>query len=138
MSHTHGARTGFLSPYRVLDLTDHRGALAGRIFAQLGADVVQVEPPEGVDARRIGPFAPDGRSMTWAAHGAGKRSLVLDPERSAHRELLRDLVARADFVLESRAPGEPAWLGPDPELKKQNPRNPFGCEGLWWYLQLLN
>ncbi len=70
------ARTGFLSPYRVLDLSDHRGLIAGRMFAQLGADVVQVEPPEGVDARRIGPFAPDGRSMTWAAHGAGKRSLV--------------------------------------------------------------
>ena len=134
MSHTHGARTGFLSPYRVLDLTDHRGALAGRIFAQLGADVVQVEPPEGVDARRIGPFAPDGRSMTWAAHGAGKRSLVLDPERSAHRELLRDLVARADFVLESRAPGEPAWLGPE-VIEAANPAAihvripPFGLTG---------
>ncbi|MEC9434571.1 MAG: CoA transferase [Pseudomonadota bacterium] len=134
MPQTHGARTGFLSPYRVLDLTDHRGALAGRIFAQLGADVVQVEGPDGVDARRIGPFGPDGASMTWAAHGAGKRSLMLDPGRSAHRELLRDLVARADFVLESRAPGEPAWLGAE-VIEAANPAaihvrlTPFGLTG---------
>ena len=42
--------TGFLSPYRVLDLTDERGLLAGRMLGQLGADVVQVEPPGGSPA----------------------------------------------------------------------------------------
>ena len=41
----------FLSAYRVLDLTDERGMVAGRMLADLGADVVQVEPPEGSTAR---------------------------------------------------------------------------------------
>ena len=57
---------GFLSPYRVLDLTDHRGLLAGRLLAQLGADVIQVEPTGGSSARRVGPFddtAPD--DLLW-------------------------------------------------------------------------
>ena len=46
-----------LSPYRVLDLTNERGLLCGQILADLGADVVAVEPPEGNSARRLGPFA---------------------------------------------------------------------------------
>ena len=48
-----------LSPYRVLDLTDERGLLCGKILADLGADVVQIEPPGGSSARRIGPFYRD-------------------------------------------------------------------------------
>ena len=45
-----------LSPFRVLDLTDESGQLCGQILADLGADVVIVEPPQGSSARRIGPF----------------------------------------------------------------------------------
>ncbi len=48
-----------LSPFRVLDLTNERGLLAGQIWADLGADVVQIEPPSGSSARRLGPFAQD-------------------------------------------------------------------------------
>ena len=48
---------GPLAPYRVLDLTDQNGLLCGKILADLGADVVRVEPPEGNPARRVGPFA---------------------------------------------------------------------------------
>ena len=43
-----------LSPYRVIDLTDERGLLCGKILADLGADVIQVEPPGGSTARNIG------------------------------------------------------------------------------------
>ena len=50
-----GARR-LLSPYRVLDLTDERGLLCGKILADLGADVVQVEPTGGSPARNLGPF----------------------------------------------------------------------------------
>ncbi len=46
-----------LSPYRVLDLTDEKGLLCGKILADLGADVIQVENPLGNHARRIPPFA---------------------------------------------------------------------------------
>jgi crotonobetainyl-CoA:carnitine CoA-transferase CaiB-like acyl-CoA transferase len=50
---------GLLAPYRVLDLTDSRGLLCGKMLADMGADVVQVEPPSGSDGRRIGPFYKD-------------------------------------------------------------------------------
>ena len=46
-----------LDAYRVIDLTDERGQLAGMILGFLGADVVAVEPPEGTASRRVGPFA---------------------------------------------------------------------------------
>ena len=46
-----------LEPYRVLDLTDDRGNLAGMMLAQMGAEVIAIEPPEGSRARRQAPFA---------------------------------------------------------------------------------
>ena len=48
-----------LSPYRILDLTDDRGQFAGFLLAQLGADVISVEPPEGHRSRRLPPFVDD-------------------------------------------------------------------------------
>src|SRR5262245_33069120 len=50
------ATAGLLSPYRVLDLTSAECLLCGKILADLGADVIQIEPPGGHVARRIGPF----------------------------------------------------------------------------------
>ena len=71
-----------LSAYRVLDLTDHRGQLAGHILRSLGADVILVEPPGGSPARGVGPFAGDAagpeRSLPFWAHNRGKKSVVLD------------------------------------------------------------
>ena len=73
-----------LEPYRVLDLTDVRGQIAGMILGNLGADVIRVEPPGGSDARRIGPFLKDGpeaeRSLNFFAYNRNKRSLELDLE----------------------------------------------------------
>ncbi|MAS41869.1 MAG: CoA transferase [Rhodobacteraceae bacterium] len=128
------ARTGFLSPYRVLDLSDHRGLIAGRMFAQLGADVVQIEPPQGSNGRKVGPFDDRGRSMHWESYAAGKRSLVLDPDAPGDRETLLALVAKADFVFESRGPNEPSRLTPD-EIAAANPAiihmiaTPYGMTG---------
>jgi crotonobetainyl-CoA:carnitine CoA-transferase CaiB-like acyl-CoA transferase len=134
MTDADAGRTGFLSPYKVLDLSDHRGLLAGRMFAQLGADVVQVEPPEGSNGRAVGPFAHDGRSMHWAAYAAGKRSVALDPADEGDRRALLALVAKADFVIESRGPNEPSRLTPE-EVAEANPQaihmiiTPFGMTG---------
>jgi crotonobetainyl-CoA:carnitine CoA-transferase CaiB-like acyl-CoA transferase len=131
---------GFLAPYRVLDLTDHRGALAGHMFAQLGADVIQVEPPEGSPARQQPPFAPDWprgeNSLYWAAYASGKRSIACDPASPEGLALFHRLVATADFLFESAAPrdGRPDWLDPA-ALAKVNPRlvhvsiTPFGLTG---------
>src|SRR5262245_43491571 len=105
---------GFLSPYRVLDLTDHRGLLAGRMLGQLGADVVQVEPLSGSPARRVGPFtddpAPDN-SLYWSAYASAKRGLALDLDKPEGRDLLLRLAARADFLIESETPGVMAARG---------------------------
>ena len=67
-----GAREGIdflLEPYRVLDLCDERGLLAGKILADLGADVIQIEPPGGSSALNIGPFYGDDphpdKSLFW-------------------------------------------------------------------------
>jgi crotonobetainyl-CoA:carnitine CoA-transferase CaiB-like acyl-CoA transferase len=86
---------GPLAGYRALDLTDHRGALAGRWLADLGVDVVAAEPPGG---------HPEG-DLTWLAGNLGKRSVTLDLESGEGRALARRLAAGADFVLESFSPG---------------------------------
>ena len=129
---------GFLAPCRVLDCTDHRGLLAGHILAQLGADVVQMEPPGGSDGRRQHPIDPDGRknenSFYWAAYASGKRSIVCNPR--ANPETWRRLICAADILLESAAPsdGRPAWLDPE-ATAALNPRlvhvsiTPFGLTG---------
>src|SRR5438132_7016064 len=87
---------GMLSPYRVLDLTDERGLLCGKILADLGADVIQIEPPEGNPARRVGPFylgeVHPERSLYWWAYAANKRGLTLDVTTVDGRALLARLV----------------------------------------------
>ena len=114
------ATSRLLSPYRVLDLTDETALLAGRILADLGADVVQVEPTGGNSARRVPPLAGDevpepDRSLYWSAYAANKRSAAIDITHPDGRDLLMRLAATADFLIESAAPGEMARLGLDYE-----------------------
>ncbi|MDP6606883.1 MAG: CoA transferase, partial [Dehalococcoidia bacterium] len=98
-----------LSPYRVLDLTNERGLLCGQVLADLGADVIAVEPPEGNSARRLGPFAGDEadpeRSLHWWAYARNKRSVTLDITTARGRDRLLELAAGADFLIESDVPG---------------------------------
>ena len=128
-----------LHPYRVLDLADE-GASCGWMLAELGADVICVEPPGGSPARRRGPFADDVRdpehSLYWWAWARGKRSVTLDLTTEPDRETLRELAASADVLIESRAPGELARLGLGYEqLSLRNPGlvyvsiTPFGQDG---------
>jgi crotonobetainyl-CoA:carnitine CoA-transferase CaiB-like acyl-CoA transferase len=129
-----------LAPYRVVDLTSERGMLAGRILADLGADVIKVELPEGDPVRRVGPYLP-GRtsseaSLRWIAWNINKRGVVLDWRTAEGRSALVQLVQRADIVLESAPPGKLAAYGLGyHELAKVNPRliyvsiTPFGQDG---------
>lgn len=94
---------------RVLDLADGWGAHCGRILADLGADVVKVEPPSGDPARGRPPFldgvpGPD-RSLWWIALNANKRGITLDLASPRGRELFTRLAARADVVVEAFPPG---------------------------------
>ncbi len=129
-----------LSPYRVLDLCDHRGHLAGAILAALGAEVIAIEPPGGSAARRLGPFVDDvagpDRSLTHLAYNRDKRSVVLDLATEAGRAALRELAAGADVLLESEDPGVLAGLGLGyDDLAALNPAlvyaslTPFGQDG---------
>ena len=72
---------GMLQGVRVLDAAEPLGALAGRFLADLGADVVKIEPPEGDGGRRAAPFvgAGDDRlSLPFVRANVNKRSVVLD------------------------------------------------------------
>ena len=98
-----------LSPYRVLDLTDERGLLCGKILADLGADVIQVEPPGGSTARDIGPFyhgdVHPEKSLFWWSYCVNKRGITLNLETADGQRLLKQLVREAHFVIESFSPG---------------------------------
>jgi crotonobetainyl-CoA:carnitine CoA-transferase CaiB-like acyl-CoA transferase len=98
-----------LSPYKVLDLSNERGQLAGQILGDLGADVVLVEPPGGSSSRRYGPYVdqvPDLESSLffWALN-RNKRGITLNLDTDEGVDLLKRLAADVDFVFESFEPG---------------------------------
>ncbi len=68
-----------LQGLRVLDFTDEKGLLCGKILADMGAEVILVEPPGGNPARNIGPFYKDqpgaDSSLFWLAYNTNKRSI---------------------------------------------------------------
>lgn len=125
---------------RVLDLTDEKGFLCGTILAGLGADVVKVERRGGDASRNIGPFYQDmqdpQKSLYWFAYNINKRGITLDLEVAKGRELFKELVRDASFVIESYPVGHLARLGLDYQsLKTINPRvimasiTPYGQTG---------
>ena len=73
-----------LDGVRVLDLTDGAGAMSGRLLADLGADVVLVEPPGGATARSAPPLV-DGVSLPFLTQSANKRSMQIDWSTPAGR-----------------------------------------------------
>lgn len=100
---------GALTGYRVLDLCDARGALCTKIMADLGADVITIEPPEGASMRHQGPFYHDQadpeRSLCFWYFHTNKRSITLNPEMPEGQELFRRLVQTADVLVETCPPG---------------------------------
>ena len=129
-----------LNGCRVLDLTDDKGALCGRILADLGADVIKIEKPEGDKSRNVGPYyqnIPDPtKSLSWLAYNLNKRGITLNIETREGRELFVRLVRKADFVVESFPVGYMQGLGLDyPTLSEINPSivmtsiTPFGQIG---------
>ena len=129
-----------LSLYLVLDLADEKGGLCSRLLADLGAQVIKVEPPGGCPSRKLGPFfkdAPDARhSLFFWAYNAGKKGITLDLEAREGQALFRRLAKKAHFVLESFRPGYLESLGLGYEaLARENPGlilasiTPFGQEG---------
>jgi benzylsuccinate CoA-transferase BbsE subunit len=129
-----------LSGTRVLDLTESYAAYAGRLLADLGADVIRIEPPGGGPLRRLAPAQTlaDGsvRSFAQAFLDAGKRGITLDLGRDEGRALFTPLAERSDIIIEALAPADRDALDLGYErLRAFNPRlilvsiSPFGQTG---------
>jgi crotonobetainyl-CoA:carnitine CoA-transferase CaiB-like acyl-CoA transferase len=128
-----------LAGLSVVELCDTpAGEYTGKLLADLGAEVVKVEPPGGVTSRRHGPWI-DGTdtSLAFWAYNTSKRSVVLD-DSPAGRATRDRLIARADVLLATTAPGELAAAGLDhAALTARHPRlvivslTAFGLTGPW-------
>ena len=108
-----------------------------RLMADLGAEVVKIEPPEG-DRIRSRPPARQGRSTYFAQLNAGKKSLALDLKKPEAIRLVKQMVAGADALVENYRPGVMQRLGLDYEtLARLNPKlvycsiSGFGQTGSW-------
>jgi crotonobetainyl-CoA:carnitine CoA-transferase CaiB-like acyl-CoA transferase len=129
-----------LQGIRALDLTDESGAFATRLLADLGAEVLRIEPPDGGRMRSLEPFL-DGqpgveRSYQHLFHNANKRSIVADLTTREGAEQVARLAANAELLVETGAPGELSKLGLGyEELRALNPGliyisiTPFGQSG---------
>jgi crotonobetainyl-CoA:carnitine CoA-transferase CaiB-like acyl-CoA transferase len=129
-----------LDGLKVVELSHEACAWAGKLLAELGADVVVVEPPGGSAQRTYGPWLDDSpgpeRSLWWWHYNTSKRSVVLDLDGDEDRRRFVELVTRSDVLLEGEPPGVLASLGVDyPDLSAANPRlihasvTPFGRSG---------
>jgi len=117
---------GLLSGVKVVELGCGVSApYCGKVLAQLGAEVIKVEPPEGDWSRRMGPFPKDKphaeRSGLYLAMNANKFGVTLDPSSSVGQERLHRLVDAADIFVESTASGDFSGYRPIySDLKKSN------------------
>ena len=118
--------TRLLAGVRVLDLSRMlAGPYGSMLLADMGADVVKVEEPDGGDPMRAmgPPFLPDGESAYFLAINRNKKSLAIDLSAPAGRAVFHDLVSRADVVWENFRPGVMSRLGCGyAELSALNPR----------------
>ncbi len=106
-----------LEGIRVIDLTDHRGDIGPWMLAELGADVIKVEPPAGCPTRAQSPVrggdTSDLRSLHFSAYASNKRSMQLDLHDLNDQEIFMRLVESADFLYESGLPSRTSDVGLD-------------------------
>jgi crotonobetainyl-CoA:carnitine CoA-transferase CaiB-like acyl-CoA transferase len=128
-----------LDGIRVLDLADNAVAYASRLLADLGAEVIRIEPPHGNALRRAAPLAATAHGMVSCADAfwnANKKAITLDLACAEGRRLFGELVAKSDVVIETFAPGTLAAWGIGYEtMKLRNPAiilvsvTPYGQTG---------
>jgi crotonobetainyl-CoA:carnitine CoA-transferase CaiB-like acyl-CoA transferase len=129
-----------LSPYLGLDLTDEKGFLCGKLLGDLGAEIIKIEKPGGDPARMIGPYYRDihqpEKSLYWYAYNCNKKGITLDIERPEGQGILKQLIEKVDFLIESFPVGFMDKLGLSfSTLNQINPKlvftsiTPFGNSG---------
>ncbi len=129
-----------LSHCRVLDLTDEKGFLCSKILADLGADVIKIERPGGIESGRIGPYYGDDsdpeKSLYWFSYNTNKKGITLDIQKKEGRDIFLKLAGTADFVIESSRPGFMNEIGLGYEFVKKIKNDiiyvaitPFGQKG---------
>ena len=134
--------TGPLAGLRVLELTSEHAQFCGKLMADLGADVIKIEPPGGQETRNVGPFLDDEinpeRSLYFWHYNTSKRGVTLDLNTPSGQDIFRKLAATAGLILESFPAGHLPSLGLGFEsLSKDNPElimcsvTPFGQDGPW-------
>jgi len=113
-----------LDGLRILELGGSvAGPAAGRLLADLGAEVIKIESAEGDNLRTWGPPSPDGTSWWFKSHNRNKRFVMLDLHAAADREIVRELARTADVLLENFRPGRMAeWGLGFEDLHALNPR----------------
>jgi CoA:oxalate CoA-transferase len=110
-----------LKGLKILDLTRvMAGPFCTALLADLGAEVIKLEPPQGDDYRHIGPFV-QGESALFTLMNRGKQSIVLDLKDADAQATARAIALQCDVVVENFRPGVASRLGLGPELRETKP-----------------
>ena len=118
----------FLEGVRIVDLSRHLpGPLATLLLADMGAEIVKIEPPGGEEMRQIGPPGPDGHSLYYHAVNAGKTTTEIDLRSAEGRERLLSLVESADVLVESFRAGVMERLGVGHDVLKARKPDLITC-----------
>ncbi len=114
---------GPLTHIRVLDLTQRlAGPYGTQMLGDLGAEIIKLEPPGGDPTHKTPPHFVDGESTYYLSFNRNKRSIIIDLKEARGRELMRELLAKCDALVENNRPGAMARLGLDyATLKKDFP-----------------
>lgn len=119
---------GVLAGLRVLEVANYiAGPHAGMILADLGAEVIKVEPPEGDFSRSAAPVAAHGQSLYFISCNRNKKSIVIDLKQQHGRQVFRELARHCDVVLDNLRPGVMAALGLDYQSLRQINRRIISC-----------
>jgi crotonobetainyl-CoA:carnitine CoA-transferase CaiB-like acyl-CoA transferase len=138
--------SGVYDGLTVLELADRRNQWAGKLLADGGARVIQIEPLDGSPGRWCGPFVDDevdpDRCLDYWWYNTGKQSVALDISRKPTQDLLRQLLARADVFVESTPPGTLRAFGLDYDSVPRHTAliyaslTDFGQDGPWRNYQM--
>ncbi len=108
-------KDGALTGYRILDLTDSKGAFCTKVLADLGAQVIKIEKPEGDPGRNASPFVNDiphpEKSLYFLYRNTGKQGTTLNLESEKGKDVFRKLITTVDVLVDNSSPDYLTELG---------------------------